>query len=63
MGNWTPVVVAKLRQVVFRILDEAEYVDSAKTLKLQRVAVAAPVARYLEDAGDVEILRLMRVMS
>jgi hypothetical protein len=63
VGKWTPVVIAKLRQVVFRILGEAEYVDSAKMLKLQRVAVAAPVARCLEDAGDGEILRLMRVMS
>jgi hypothetical protein len=63
VATWTPEVVIKLRQVVFRILAEAEYVESTKTMRLQHVTVAAPVTQCLEMAGEAEVLRLMRVMS
>ena len=63
VATWTPGVVIKLRQVVFRILAEAEYVESTKTMTLQHVTVAAPVAQCLEMAGEAEVLRLMLVMS
>jgi hypothetical protein len=55
-------VIVKLREVVFRILAEAGYVDSTRTLNLQRVVVASEVVRCLEEAGDGEVLRLMQVM-
>ena len=61
--TWTPEVVIKLRQVVFRILAEAGYVDSTKTMALQRVAIAAPLIKYLEDTQEADVRRLMRVMS
>lgn len=60
--TWTPDVIVKLREVVFRILAEAGYVDSTRTLNLQRVVVASEVVRCLEEAGDGEVLRLMQVM-
>lgn len=63
VGTWTPEVITKLRQVVFRILAEAGYVESTKTMTLQRVAVAAPLARCLAEAGETEVLRLLEVMS
>ena len=45
VATWTPEVVIKLRQVVFRILAEAEYVENTKTMTLQHVTVAASVAQ------------------
>jgi hypothetical protein len=63
VATWTPEVVVKLRQVVFRILAEAGYVENTRTMRLQHVTVAAPVVKYLEEAGEGEILRLMQVMS
>ena len=61
--DWTPGVVDKLRQNTFKILAEAGFIESTKTLTLQHVSVASPVSKCLEEAGETRILRLMQVMS
>ena len=62
-ADWTPAVVTKLRQNVFRILNEAGYVADTRTMALQRVAVAPEVKRYLEDSGERYVLRCLQVAS
>jgi hypothetical protein len=63
VANWTDPVLSKLRQVSFRILFEAVYVSDTRSMTLQRVAIADPVARYLESNGEETVLRCMQVMS
>ena len=63
VADWTPAVVTKLRQNVFRILDEADYVADTRTMALQRVAVAPEVTRYLEENGERYVLRCIGVAS
>ena len=61
VSDWTPAVVTKLRQNVFRILGEAGYVADTRTMALQRVAVAPEIRRYLEDSGERYVLRCIGV--
>ena len=61
VSDWTPAVVTKLRQNVFRILNEAGYVADTRTMALQRVAVAPEIRRYLEDSGERYVLRCIGV--
>jgi len=63
VSDWTPAVVTKLRQNVFRILGEAGYVADTRTMALQRVAVAPEIRRYLEDSGERYVLRCLQVAS
>ena len=63
VANWTPAVVNKLRQNVFRILVEADYLTDARSLTLQRVAVVPEIRRYLEDHGERYVQRCMEVTS
>jgi len=61
VSDWTPAVVTKLRQNVFRILGEAGYVADTRTMALQRVAVAPEIRRYLEDSNERYVLRCIGV--
>ena len=61
VSDWTPAVVTKLRQNVFRILNEAGYVADTRTMALQRVAVVPEIRRYLEDSGERYVLRCIGV--
>ena len=62
-ADWTPAVVTKLRQNVFRILNEAGYVADTRTMALQRVAVSSEVRRYLEENDERYVLRCIGVAS
>ncbi len=57
--TWTDAVVDKLRQNSFRILAEAGYVTSTKTMTLQNMTVAPQVVELLNRLGHAEILRTM----
>lgn len=63
VGRWTPGVVSKLRQVIFRIMAEAGYVNDTNSMTLQRVTVAPAVVSYLLAHGDRDVLRCMQVAS
>lgn len=53
--RWTPVVRAKLRQNIWRILAEAEVTDSTKSMKLQAVRLEPRVRECLEDSSLSEV--------
>ena len=63
VADWTPAVVDKLRQNVFRILDEAGYVADTRTMTLLRVVVAPEVMRCLEENDERYVLRCLQVAS
>ena len=58
---WTPEVVAKLRQNVYRILAEAGYVHDTATMRIQRVIVPKALSDVLVASGDEAVLGLLRV--
>jgi hypothetical protein len=59
VGEWTATTTAKLRQVVFRILAEAGYVDSTRKLDLQPVSIVPEVRGYLINHSEEYILQCM----
>ena len=63
VSDWTPAVVTKLRQNVFRILGEAGYVADTKTLALQRMTVVPEIVRYLEENDERYVLRCIQVAA
>ncbi|MFP3983853.1 MAG: DUF1819 family protein [Desulfurivibrionaceae bacterium] len=61
LDQWSESTRKKLKQVVFRILAEAGYVDGTKTLNLQPVSVIPEIRKYLVDHNETDILRCMEV--
>jgi len=59
VSEWKPSTVKKIRQVIFRILAEAKYIDNTKSRKLQPVAIAPEVRHYLVNHREEYILRCM----
>ena len=59
--TWTDSTRTKLRRVVFQILVEAGYLENSRSLRLQPVHLADPVARYLADHDEHEVLRCLQV--
>jgi hypothetical protein len=59
VGEWTATTTTKLRQVVFRILAEAGYIDSTRKLNLQPVSIVPQVRKYLTTHAEDFILRCM----
>lgn len=57
--RWTPVVRAKLRQNIWRILAESEIVDSTKSLRLQSMRLEPTVRKCLSDARLTEVSRVL----
>jgi len=58
---WTVSTIAKLRQVVFRILAESKYIDSTKHLQLLPVSVIPEIRQYLLKNSEHHILHCMEV--
>ncbi len=52
MLTWSDSTVARLRSSVFKTLSEAGYLSDTRSRRLQKVHVAAPVARGLSAAGE-----------
>jgi hypothetical protein len=59
--RWTPIVRAKLRENINRILAESRYVADTRTLMLQRVHVPRSLSSLLEAAGEERVLRILQV--
>ena len=59
VGEWTATTTTKLRQVVFRILAEAGYIDTTRKLNLQPVSIVPEVRGYLARHSEEYILRCM----
>ena len=61
VSEWKDSTTSKLRQVVFRILAEAKYIDSTRTLKLLPVSVVPELRHYLTQNSEDYILKCMGV--
>lgn len=57
--NWTPNTRSKLKQVTFRILAEAGYVDSTSSLRLLPARIVPKVRRCLEKHNETYVLKCM----
>ena len=61
--NWSQTTLSKLRQVVFRILAEAKYIDGTRSLKLLPVSIVPEVRQYLKKHQENYVLRCMEVTT
>lgn len=61
VSGWSESTRKKLGQVVFRILAEANYVDSTRSLKLIPVRVVPEIHNFLSKAKEDYVLRCMEV--
>ena len=59
--QWTETTRAKLGQVIFRILAEAKYLDSTRSLNLTPVSLTPEVRSYLLEHKEKYILKCMDV--
>ena len=59
--EWSDSTVAKLRQVIFRILAESGYIDNTRSLKLQHVSIVPEVRNYLLANSEDYVIRCMEV--
>ena len=59
--EWSESTLAKLRQVIFRILAEARYLESTRSLKLLHVSVVPEVKGYLVKYSEDYVLGCMEV--
>ena len=61
--RWSEVTRSKLKQVIFRILAEAKYVNNTRSLELLPVNVVPEVRQYLVDYSEDYVLRCMEITS
>jgi hypothetical protein len=59
ISAWSGTTLSKLRQVVFRILAEARYIDSTRSLKMLPVSIVPEVRNYLVANSEKYVLRCM----
>ena len=59
ISAWSNTTLSKLRQVVFRILAEARYIDSTRSLKILPVSIIPEVRNYLVASSEEYVLRCM----
>lgn len=61
LPEWSESTINRLRSSVFQILQQAGYIDSTKTLRLQTVHIATEVMRYLETQHENSVLRCIEI--
>ncbi|MBF0101328.1 MAG: DUF1819 family protein [Desulfobacterales bacterium] len=61
VNNWTEATRSKLKQVIFRILAEAKYVNNTKTLELLPVTIVPEIKTYLLNNSEDYVLRCMEI--
>jgi hypothetical protein len=61
VDTWKESTKAKLKQVLFRILAEAKYIDSTRNLKLLPVSIAPEVKKYLVKKKEDYVIRCMEI--
>lgn len=59
ISSWSGSTLSKLRQVVFRILAEARYIDSTRSFKILPVSIVPEVRNYLVANSEEYVLRCM----
>lgn len=58
---WKESTKTKLKQVLFRILAEAKYIDSTRNCKLLPVSIAPEVKKYLVKNREEYVIRCMEI--
>lgn len=61
LPDWSESTIKRLRSSVFQILQQAGYIDSTKSLRLQTVHIADEVVRYLKKHEEGSVLRCIEV--
>ena len=61
--RWTTVTRAKLLQVLIRILAEAKYIESTRSLRLRLPHVHPQVRRLLHDFGHHELIATLELQA
>jgi hypothetical protein len=61
VDTWKDSTKAKLKQVLFRILAEAKYIDSTRKRKLLPVSIAPEVKKYLVKKKEDYVIRCMEI--
>ena len=59
VAEWTTKTVTKLRQVIFRMLTEAGYIETTRKRNLQPVSIVPEVREYLATHSEDYILQCM----
>lgn len=54
--TWSTSTLAKLREVILRILTEAKYLESTRSMKLSPRSLHPEVRRYLSDRHETYVL-------
>lgn len=63
VATWTASTRAKLLQVILRILVEARYLESSRTLRLRAPALHPQVRRLLQDLGHPDLIATMELQA
>jgi len=61
VATWTPTTRAKLLQVILRILVEAPYLESSRTLRLRATHVHTQVKRLLHGLDHDDLIKTMEL--
>ena len=61
MAHWNESTITRLRSTVFQILAQAGYLESSRSLKLQKVILDARLVEYLKSRNEAHVLRCMQV--
>ncbi len=61
VSGWSDSTKAKLFQVLVRVLAEAKYLESSRSMKLTPQSVHPEVFRYLKTRDETKILALMEL--
>ena len=61
LPDWSESTIKRLKSSVFQILQQAGYIDSTKSLRLQTVHIADEVVRYLKNHDEGNVLRCIEV--
>lgn len=59
--RWSESTIRRLRSSVFQILEQAGYIESTKTLRLQTLHISAEVVKCLESHDEDDVLRCIQV--
>ncbi len=59
VNQWSQSTKLKLFQVIIRILAEAKYIESTRSMKLTPKSLHPDVKRYLLEKGDMDLIKLL----
>ncbi|WP_207398108.1 DUF1819 family protein [Bremerella alba] len=61
LPEWSESTIKRLRSSVFQILQQAGYIESTKSMRLQTVHISAEVVNYLKKHSEDSVLRCIEI--